>query len=97
MAKRKTKPVKAISLKENKRADEAMQQIRNLAAEFFEVGVILLSKETEGKTAFLSTQFGNEFAVKGMVNNYVENIMGDSNEDVDWEGEWGDDCEEEED
>jgi len=87
--KRTTKPVKAISIKEEKRVEQAMQQLRSLAAEFFDVGVILLSKEIEGKTLFHYCQFGNEFAVKGIVNNYVDNIMEDSN--LDWDGEWADD------
>ena len=93
--KRTTKPVKAIPVKEETRVIDAVQQLRNMGAEHFDVGVILLSTEVEGKTTFHSVHWGNEFAAKAIVNNYVENIMEDCNED--WEGEWGDDCEEEKD
>jgi hypothetical protein len=91
--KRTTKPVKAIPVKEETRVEEAMQQLRSLGAEFFDVGVILLSREVEGKTSFHSLHWGNEFAAKGIVNNYVENFMEDCN--ADWEGEWDDEDDEE--
>lgn len=84
---RTTKPVKAIPIKETQRAEYAMQQIRNLAAEFFEAGVILMTKETEGNTEFLHTNFGNQFSIKGMVNTYVNEYINDSLEDVDMEFE----------
>jgi len=93
--KRKTNPVKEVPIRESKRAEQAMQQIRGLAAEFFDVGVILLSKEVEGKTEFLQTAFGNSFAVKGITQVFVNELLQDSLEDIDtedeWEGEWADD------
>ncbi|NBW98783.1 hypothetical protein EBR03_04355 [bacterium] len=93
--KRKTNPVKEIPIRESKRAEQAMQQIRSLAAEFFDVGVILLSKEVEGHTEFLHSEFGNSFAVKGITQVFVNEILQDDMEpidtDGDWEGEWADD------
>jgi len=85
--KRTTKPVKAVPIKESKRAEYAMQQIRNLAAEFFEAGVILMTKETEGKTEFLHTAFGNQFCLKGMINTYVNEYISDQLADVEMEFE----------
>jgi hypothetical protein len=88
--KRTTKPVKSIPIKESQRAEYAMQQIRNLAAEFFEAGVILMTKETEGKTEFLHTNFGNQFSIKGMINTYVNEYINEQLQDVEMEFE-GDD------
>jgi len=65
-----------------------LQQLRNLGAEHFDVGVILLSREVEGQTTFHAVHWGNEFAAKGVVENYVENYMEGCNSD--WEGEWAD-------
>jgi hypothetical protein len=99
--KRKTNPVKEIIVDEVKRSEDALQQIRNLTAEFFDHAVLLVSREADGKTEFLHTAIGNQFAVKGMidvfVNEYLRDQMEDELDDADWEGEWGDDCEEEED
>jgi hypothetical protein len=96
--KRKTNPVKEIVVKEEKRAEEALQQIRNITAEFFDHAVILVSREANGKTEFLHTAIGNQFAIKGMVdvfvNEHMRDQMEDEMEDGEWEGEWADDEEE---
>ena len=94
--KRKTNPVKEIVVKEEKRAEEALLQIRNLTAEFFDHAVILASRESNGHTEFLHTAIGNQFAIKGMVDVFVNEHMRDQleeemDDDADWEGEWGDD------
>jgi hypothetical protein len=50
------------------RIDEAINKIRAIASEHFDVGVIMLSRECEkGGTSYHGTQFGNKFAVTGMV------------------------------
>jgi hypothetical protein len=99
--KRKTNPVKEIIVDEVKRSEDALQQIRNLTAEFFDHAVLLVSREVDGKTEFLHTAIGNQFAVKGMidvfVNEYLRDQMEDELDDEDWEGEWADDESEEED
>jgi hypothetical protein len=99
--KRKTNPVKEIIVDEVKRSEDALQQIRNLTAEFFDHAVLLVSREADGKTEFLHTAIGNQFAVKGMidvfVNEYLRDQMEDELSDEDWEGEWEDEESEEED
>ena len=53
-------------------ADEILNQVRGILGEHFDVGVVLLSKETpEGITSYHSTEFGNKFALRGMVESYV--------------------------
>lgn len=81
--KRKTNPVKEVVIKDEQQAKDALQQIRNLAAEFFDVGVILMSREVDGQTDFLHTAFGNQFGVKGMIQVYVNEYINDQLEDVD--------------
>ncbi|NDD53509.1 hypothetical protein EBZ39_06485 [bacterium] len=97
--KRKTNPVKEIVVNEEKRSEDALQQIRNLTAEFFDHAVLLVSREVNGKTEFLHASIGNEFAIKGMVevfvNEYMEDKLQDEMEDGEWEGEWADDDEDE--
>jgi len=94
--KRTTNPVKEIVVQEEKRAEEALLQIRNLTAEFFDHAVILVSRESNGHTEFLHASLGNQFAIKGMVDVFVNEHMRDQldeemDDDADWEGEWGDD------
>lgn len=53
-------------------ADEILNKVRGILGEHFDVGVVLLSKETpEGVTSYHSTEFGNKFALRGMVESYV--------------------------
>jgi hypothetical protein len=58
----------------------ALQKIRNEAVEYFDHGIILVSHENGGKTEFCQTTFGNEFALKGMIevflNEYVNEQVG---------------------
>jgi hypothetical protein len=78
--KRKTNPVKEIVVKEQRRSEKDLIQIRNLTAEFFDHAVILVSKEADGKTEFLNTVIGNQFAVKGMIDVFVSQYMRDQME-----------------
>lgn len=53
---------------EFERIDDAMNRIKAIASEHFDVGVIMLSRECNGGgTSYHGTQFGNKFAVSGMV------------------------------
>jgi hypothetical protein len=53
-------------------ADEILNQVRGILGEHFDVGLIILSKESpEGITSYHSTEFGNKFALRGMVESYV--------------------------
>jgi hypothetical protein len=54
------------------RIDAILDQVRGILSEHFEVGVIMLSRQNdEGFTSYHGTQFGNKFAVSGMVEAYV--------------------------
>lgn len=57
--KRKTNPVKEVVVDEQLQAEEALSQIRNLTAEFFDHAIILVSREASGETEFLHTTIGN--------------------------------------
>lgn len=65
----------------------ALQKIRNEAVEYFDHGIILVSHENGGKTEFCQTTFGNEFALKGMIevflSEYVMDQVGYSDEEED--------------
>jgi hypothetical protein len=57
---------------EVERINQILNQVRGILSEHFEVGVIMLSRENdEGFTSYHGTQFGNKFAVVGMVEAYV--------------------------
>ena len=80
--KRKTIPVKETPVNEVERSRDALLQIRNLTAEFFDHAVILVSREVEGETEFLNTSLGNSFAVKGMIQVFVNEYLCDQLENV---------------
>jgi hypothetical protein len=53
-------------------ADKILNQVRGILGEHFEVGIVLLSKQSsDGITSYHSTEFGNKFALRGMVESYV--------------------------
>jgi hypothetical protein len=83
--KRKTIPVKETPVNEVERSRDALLQIRNLTAEFFDHAIILVSREVEGETEFLNTSLGNQFAVKGMLNVFMNEYINDNLEDVECE------------
>lgn len=53
--------------------DEVMDKIRGILGEHFDTGVVLLTRQSpEGVTSYHSTEFGNKFALRGMVESYCE-------------------------
>jgi hypothetical protein len=63
--------------------DEILNQVRGILGEHFDVGLVILSKETpEGITSYHSTEFGNKFALRGMVESYVSGEL-----DTSYDGE----------
>ena len=60
--------------------DSALDQLRAIASEHFEAGVFMLSRVKDGKTSYHGTEFGNKFAIQGMVTSYSN---GELNEDFD--------------
>jgi hypothetical protein len=52
--------------------DSVLDQIRGILGEHFDTGVVLLTRQSpEGITSYHSTEFGNKFALKGMVESYA--------------------------
>ena len=52
--------------------DEVLSQVRGILGEHFDTGVVLLTRQSpEGITSYHSTEFGNKFALKGMVESYA--------------------------
>ena len=53
--------------------EEVLNQVRGILGEHFDTGIVLLTRQSpEGITSYHSTEFGNKFAVRGMVESYVE-------------------------
>jgi len=64
-------------------SEEAMQRVKNLVADFFDHALIIASNEVEGKTEFLQTTIGNQFAIKGMIQTFLSGYVNDEVEDFD--------------
>lgn len=74
---------------EMKRIDAVLDKIRALASEHFDVGVVMFSAQSdEGGTSYHGTQFGNKFAVTGMVDAWCN---GDFDSEMDIECDVEDD------
>lgn len=53
--------------------DAILDQVRGILGEHFDTGVVLLTRQSpEGITSYHSTEFGNKFALKGMVESYSD-------------------------
>jgi len=68
-------------------SDEVKQvigKLRAIAGEHFEVALILLSREEDGKTEYYHTVLGNHFAVKGIAEAYMDGEF----EEIDGDTEW---------
>ena len=52
--------------------DAILDQVRGILGEHFDTGVVLLTRQSpEGIASYHSTEFGNKFALRGMVDGYV--------------------------
>jgi hypothetical protein len=94
---RKKKPLNAgpaPELTESDHMAKAVHEMREKAAEYFEAGILLFTREEEGETRFIHTRFGNQFAIKGMIEAFMENHMEPELSDTDSSGNWlEEDCE----
>jgi hypothetical protein len=63
-------------------ADEVLDKARAILGEHFDVGIVLLTKVSDdGRTSYHSTEFGNKFAIKGLVDSYQNGeLNGDDDE-----------------
>ena len=60
------------------RIDAILDQVRSILGEHFEIGIVLLSNVCDnGLTSYHSTQFGNKFALNGMVDAYRDGMFDD--------------------
>jgi hypothetical protein len=58
--------------------DEVLDKVRGILGEHFDTGVVLLTRQSpEGITSYHSTEFGNKFAMKGMVESYMDGELSD--------------------
>ena len=73
---------------EIKLVDEILDKVRGILGEHFDVGVVMLTRQSpEGITSYHGTEFGNKFAIKGVVEAYSNGEF-----DMEVEGElFGDD------
>ena len=67
---------------DEKQAVDALMKIRNLVAENFDCGVVLMTREIEGRTEYYNTELGNKFSIKGMVDSYQSGEMENGCEDI---------------
>lgn len=67
---------------EDREAMQAMVKLRAIASEHFEAGVIIMSREIDGFTSYHTTRIGNHFAVRGLMEHYMEqaSLRANSNE-----------------
>ena len=64
--------------------DGILDQVRAILGEHFDVGVVMLTRQSpEGITSYHSTEFGNKFALRGMVESYCEGGFDSGEEDDD--------------
>jgi hypothetical protein len=57
---------------ESKEARDAMLHMRTEIGEHFEAGFIITTKEIDGQTHYYHASVGNKFAIKGVLENYME-------------------------
>jgi len=68
----------------SKEDETVIKQIRAIAGEHFEVALILLSREENGKTEYFHTVIGNQFAIKGLAEAYMDGEFDGMTEDTEW-------------
>jgi hypothetical protein len=65
-------------------ADEVLDKVRAILGEHFEVGIVLLTKVSDdGRTSYHSTEFGNKFAIRGLVDSYQNGELNGDDDDED--------------
>jgi hypothetical protein len=62
---------------EKKQADAALDHIRALVGEHFEVAVLMCSNSSENGTSYHGFELGNKFAIRGLVQSYTEGELND--------------------
>jgi hypothetical protein len=62
-------------LSDDEQAVQAITSIRDLASNFFDHGVVVVSREVDGRTEYYNTMFGNQFAIKGMMETFMSGSL----------------------
>lgn len=62
---------------EDREARETMERLRCIASEHFDCGVVIMSREMDGRTEYYHSQIGNTFALRGMIEAYMEGAFGE--------------------
>jgi len=62
----------ATIIPEDDGAKFVMGQLRAIAGEHFDHGIIMVSREVNGGTEYFHAAIGNQFAIKGMVEAYLD-------------------------
>jgi len=62
----------ATIIPEDDGAKFVMGQLRAIAGEHFDHGIIMVSRENNGGTEYFHAAIGNQFAIKGMVEAYLD-------------------------
>jgi hypothetical protein len=62
----------ATIIPEDNEANFVMGQLRAIAGEHFDHGIIMVSRENNGGTEYFHAAIGNQFAIKGMVEAYLD-------------------------
>jgi hypothetical protein len=59
----------------DEQAVQALTSIRDIGSNFFDHGVVVVSREVEGRTEYYNVSFGNQFAIKGMMETFMEGCL----------------------
>jgi hypothetical protein len=59
--------------------DQVLTKIRCILEEHFDSGIVLLTK-SDGTTSYHSTEFGNKFAIMGMLASYSNGDLNPDNQ-----------------
>jgi hypothetical protein len=62
----------AKKLPDDNEADFVMGQLRAIAGEHFDHGIVMVCREVNGATEYFHTAIGNQFAIKGMIEAYID-------------------------
>jgi hypothetical protein len=60
-------------------SDQILTKVRCILEEHFDSGIVLLTK-SDGTTSYHSTEFGNKFAIMGMLASYTNGDLNPDNE-----------------
>lgn len=57
---------------DNEMCAYTLLKMRQQAVEFFDAGFLIFTKNEDGHTSMFHTKFGNEFALRGLIESYMD-------------------------